>query len=108
MSDEAFVERHFALGDQKVVARFHTPALAPGGEYQCRWQIVWPDRESKFRACGIDGVQALMLAMRAVHSELVESEEYRSGLLTYLDQQDLDLPPAWGNGALYDAGPRPE
>ena len=45
-----------------------------------------------------------MLAMRVVHAKLMETEEYRSGALTYLDQQDLDLPPAWGTGPLYQAG----
>lgn len=108
MNDEAFVERHFAVGHQDVIARFHTPILAPGGEYQCQWQIVWPDREHKSRSCGIDGVQALMLAMGTVHSELCESDEYQSGLLTYLDQHDLDLPPSWGRGRLYDVGSPPE
>ena len=42
-----------------------------------------------------------MLAMKTVHSELVDSDIYRSGKLTYVDQYDLDLPPAWGHGQLY-------
>ncbi|MGK2255042.1 MAG: hypothetical protein ACI8Y6_000329, partial [Brevundimonas sp.] len=29
-------------------------------------------------------------------------------LLTYLDQHDLDLPPSWGRGRLYDVGSPPE
>ena len=108
MDEDVFVERRFELADQEVVARFFKPMLAPGGEYQCRWQICWPNRERKSGACGIDGVQALMLAMRTVHSELVESEEQRAGRLTYLEQHDLDLPPTWGTGPLYDAGPESE
>jgi hypothetical protein len=46
-----------------------------------------------------------MLAMRSVHSELVESDAYKTGRLTLWDQADLDLPPAWGTGPLYDAPP---
>ncbi len=42
-----------------------------------------------------------MLAMRTVHSELMESDLYKSGKLTYLKQYDLDLPPGWGDGQLY-------
>ncbi len=42
-----------------------------------------------------------MLAMKSVHSELMESDLYKSGKLTYADQYDLDLPPGWGEGQLY-------
>ena len=106
MNDRLFVERRFDLGNHEVIARFYTPVLALGGEYQCRWRIEWPGREQERYACGIDGVQALMLALRVVHTTLMEAEEYRSGALTYLDQQDLDLPPTRSSGMLYEAGPR--
>ena len=101
MSNEPFVERTFECGDDLVTARFLQPTLAPGGEYQCRWTILWPDRVQQRYACGQDGVQALMLAMKTVHSELVESDLYKMGKLTYLGQYDLDLPPGWGDGQLY-------
>jgi hypothetical protein len=52
-------------------------------------------------ACGVDGVQALMLAMKSVNSALKESDLYKSGKLTYAGQYDLDLPPSWGEGQLY-------
>lgn len=108
MHDAVFVERRFDLDNHEVIARFYTPVLAPGGEYQCRWRIEWPGREQgreqERYACGIDAVQALMLAMRVVHTKLMETEEYQSGALTYLDQQDLDLPPTWGSAFLYQAG----
>ena len=96
INDRLFVERRFDLGNHEVIARFYAPILAPGGEYQCRWRIEWPDRDQEQYVCGIDGLQALMLAMRVVHIKLFESAEYQSGNLTYLDQQDLDLPPTWG------------
>ena len=101
MSDEPFIERTFESGDDTITARFLQPVLAPGGEYQCRWAILWPDRVQQRYACGVDGVQALMLAMKSVHSELMESDLYKSGKLTYADQYDLDLPPGWGEGQLY-------
>lgn len=101
MDELSFVERKFRLGDGEVVARFFVPLPAPGGEFRCRWTIAWPAHEQSRSAPGIDGVQALLHAMRSVHTELVESDAYRSGKLTYLDQADLDLPPTWGNGALY-------
>ncbi len=42
-----------------------------------------------------------MLAMKSVHSELMDSDLYKAGKLTYADQHDLDLPPGWGEGQLY-------
>ena len=108
MSQDIFAERRFELGPDEIIARFYAPTLEPAGEYKCRITISWPDRERQSHACGIDGVQALMLAMRLVHSELIHSDAYREGRLTYLHQKDLDLPPSWGAGPLYDVGPEPQ
>jgi hypothetical protein len=101
IGDEPFVERKFESGDDTVTISFLLPALAPGGEFQCRWSITWPDRVRQRYTCGLDGIQALMLAMKTVHSDFIESDLYKSGKLTYVDQYDLDLPPAWGDGQLY-------
>ena len=101
MSDASFAERTFESGNDTITARFFRPTLEPGGEYRCRWAILWPDRIQQRYACGIDGVQALMLAMKTVSSELMESDLYKAGKLTYANQYDLDLPPGWGEGALY-------
>ena len=106
MSETPFVERRFELDGGELVARFYLPAKAPSGEYQCRWTVGWPDRETGTYACGEDSVQALMLAMKYVHNELVESEAYKSGKLTLFGQGDLDLPPTWGAGPLYYVPPR--
>ncbi|CAN5471557.1 hypothetical protein BH10PSE14_BH10PSE14_27530 [soil metagenome] len=101
MSGEPFIERSFESGTDIITVRFLQPALAPGGEYQCRWAILWPGRVQQSYSCGVDGVQALMLAMKFVHSELMESDLYKAGKLTYFDQYDLDLPPGFGDGQLY-------
>jgi len=101
MRDESFIERIFESNNDTIMARFFLPELAPGGEYQCRWAIHWPDRVQQRYTCGVDGVQALMLAMKSVHTELMESDLYKSGKLTYANQYDLDLPPSWGDGQLY-------
>jgi hypothetical protein len=105
MREAPFVERRFELDGGELVARFYLPAKAPGGEFQCRWTIGWPTGEIGRYACGEDGVQALMLAMRSVHIALVESEAYKSGKLTLFEQRDLDLPPTWGAGPLYYVPP---
>ena len=107
MQEEAFVERRFEFDGDDLIVRFYRPEKAAGGEFQCRWTIVgWPDGELGDPVCGIDGVQALMLAMKSVHIKLVESEAYKSGKLTLFEQADLDLPPTWGAGPLYYIPPR--
>jgi hypothetical protein len=106
MQEAAFVERRFELDGGELVARFYLPAKAPGGEFQCRWTIGWPEGETGRYACGEDSVQALMLAMRSVHIELAGSDAYKSGRLTLFGQADLDLPPTWGAGPLYYIPPR--
>jgi hypothetical protein len=105
--EQAFVERRFELDGSELSVRFHLPFKAPGGEFVCRWSIAWPERETSLSARGVDGVQALMLAMRSAHWELLESDAYKAGRLTLYEQADLDLPPSWGRGPLYDAGPPP-
>ena len=107
MEEAPFVERRFELDGGELAVRFYAPAKAPGGEFRCRYAIGWPERESRRYVPGLDGVQALVLAMRTVHTELVDSEAYRAGRLTWCDQADLDLPPTWGAGPLYDAPPAP-
>lgn len=39
--------------------------------------------------------------MKTVHTELLDSDLYKSGKLTFLDKYDLDLPTGWGDGQLY-------
>ena len=97
MDEAAFVERRFDLDGAELVVRFHTPAKAPGGEFQCNWSIGWPGQHTRRYTCGEDGVQALLLAMRTAHTELVLSEAYETGRLSLWGQGDLGLPPTWGD-----------
>jgi hypothetical protein len=102
MNEVPYAERRFELDGGELPVRFFVPSKASGGEFQCRYVIGWPDQAVGGYACGEDGIQALMLAMRKVHSDLIESDAYKAGHLTWLDQADLDLPPTWGIGPLYD------
>ena len=102
MTETPFVERRFELDGGELVVRFFTPSKASGGEIQCRYVIGWPERGVRRYASSLDGLQALMLAMRTVHTELIESDAYKGGRLIWYDQGDLDPPPTWGEGSLYD------
>lgn len=106
MSSNSNIVRQFECGESTVVVEWELPTLEPAGEYKCRWSIRWPDQIKQRYTCGVDGVQALLLAMRTVHTELMESEFYKQGMLTYLEQYDLDLPAGYGMGPLYQP-PKP-
>jgi hypothetical protein len=105
--EQPFVERVFELDGGELPIRFYPPFRAPGGEFACRWSIVWPEREVSLSSRGVDGVQALILAMRTVHSELVESAAYKDGRLTLHGEAYLDLPPTWDAGMLCPVPPPP-
>lgn len=68
--------------------------------------LGWPVHQERGYACGEDGIQALMLAMKKVHIALIESDAYKQGRLKLWGQADLDLPPTWGAGPLYYVAPR--
>jgi hypothetical protein len=105
MEEPPFVQLKFELDGADLIVRFYAPAKAAGGEFLCVWTIAWPERETRRRAHGDDSVQALMLAMRSAHWDLGESSAYKSERLTLHGQRDLDLPPDWGTGPLYQVPP---
>ena len=87
-----FVEREFEIGNHRVLCRFYEPTMtpehiAPGGEYRCDYTISWPRGDRRSYVCGIDSLQALMLAMRSAFSDIEYSDEYKNGQLTYLGEQ---------------------
>jgi hypothetical protein len=94
--ETVFIERRLELREGgEVIIRFFLPV--PGDvDYSCRYRITWPDREREFQIFGIDGVQALLLAMQAVHADLLSSSEGKAGELRWLGDRDLDLPMASG------------
>jgi hypothetical protein len=51
----------------------------------CRWEIHWPDRMRRGEAFGHDGMQAVVLALQAIGSELYASDEHASGQLSWAE-----------------------
>jgi hypothetical protein len=49
------------------------------------WSIGWPDRERKGSAGGADAIQALLVALNMVGSELYCSAEHQAGRLGWAD-----------------------
>ena len=97
MCESTFIERRFQLGNRYLLVRFSAPSQMPTGEFQCRSTTLWPDEEVHRETYGEDGVQALLLAMRVVHSGLVASDAYKEGRLTLFGDPALDL---FGDSAL--------
>jgi hypothetical protein len=100
-SATVFIERHFELRNMRLTAQLHQPIEAPGGEYRCRWELIWPDGSEAGEAPGMDAVQAMLHALRLVHDRLLASKAYQTGEITLWGQLDLELPPGWGGGSLY-------
>jgi hypothetical protein len=93
MMNDAFIERRMELGEaSEVVLRFARP-IPHGQDFRCEYAIIWPSGTRSTRAFfGVDAVQALIVAMKAAHSELLASAEARSGQLQWLGTPDLGLP----------------
>ena len=54
-------------------------------DWTCEYEIGWPDGTRKFAARGADSVQALLLALNMVGSELYTSDHHKAGNLIALD-----------------------
>lgn len=52
-------------------------------DWSCRYRIGWPDGAYEGRGYGLDGTQALLLAMEAIGTDLYTSDHHRSGRLRW-------------------------
>jgi len=70
--------------EKPVSVRLGTP-FQNGTDWECLYEIGWPSGIRRRKAFGVDAIQALMLAMKAVGSELYASEHHASGALCWLE-----------------------
>jgi hypothetical protein len=66
----------------KVMVRLHAPVPA-NGDWSCRYEIDWPEGQRSADIYGIDGMQALLLALQCIGSELYASKHHASGALRF-------------------------
>ena len=92
MSDKPFVERTFTVDGVDVPCRFFLP-VQDGNDFRCRYEIEWEDKRRSFEIWGVDGVQALLLAMMTAHSELEVRRDRDGKDVRYLGGRRLGLPP---------------
>ncbi len=79
-------------GPVSVGVSIGAPAPVPGsphGEWYCPYVVAGPDRERGLDAIGIDGVQALLMALSGLRADL----EFiaAKGRLTFFDGTDLGI-----------------
>ncbi|ESQ81873.1 hypothetical protein AEAC466_20125 [Asticcacaulis sp. AC466] len=100
---DAIVTRRFDLKDDRHVDIFiWAPSLNGADTYDCHYRISGIGRGSTLFARGLDGVQALHLALMAVGHRLYASAEYQAGHLTYLGRRDLCLPHGPGERPVFN------
>jgi hypothetical protein len=69
-------------GDIAVPIRIHLP-VDMEDHWKCEYEIGWPVNPRRSKACGIDSVQALLIALQTVGVELYTSEAHQSGKLRW-------------------------
>ena len=69
-------------GDIEVPVRLFEPEQ-DDGMWICRYEIDWPSRRKSYFGAGIDGMQALILAIRMIGVEIYTSEYHDSGTLRW-------------------------
>jgi hypothetical protein len=70
------------LGETAVPISIYAPTEADRC-WECRFEIGWPDGGNTRTARGLDGVQALYLAMQRIALELYGSKYHKTGLLRW-------------------------
>jgi hypothetical protein len=72
--------------DVEVPIAIHLP-VEDDRSWRCDYEIAWPRKPRIFRAYGVDGVQALQLAMLAIGTELWANPYHHAGLLIFRDDE---------------------
>lgn len=90
-NDEAFVERTFLVDGTELLCRFYRP-LSDGQDFSCRYEIGWPDGPRSREVWGVDSIQALLLALKAVNGELLIHQERNGVDVRWLGGRHLGLP----------------
>jgi hypothetical protein len=92
MADDKFIERVFEVDGAEIACRFFTP-VADGNDFRCRYSIDHRPAGAHIREIpGVDGVQALLLAMEAAHADLLLLREQEGRTVRWLGGSGLGLP----------------
>ncbi len=67
---------------EDVAVRLHAPQKA-GNVWVCRYEINWPERPKTMSVQGVDSVQATLLAMQMIGTDLYTSNYHKAGELIF-------------------------
>jgi len=73
--------------DLRIEVRLYQPVQRDKG-WGCRYEIDWPEGSRVFTAYGLDALQALVIALQMIGSELYTSSYHADGLLRAYDRED--------------------
>ncbi len=62
--------------------RIFAPERECGGGWICRYEVDWPEKPRTEKAGGLDSMQALVLALNMIGSEIYTSEYHKAGQLS--------------------------
>jgi hypothetical protein len=68
-------------GEIEIPIRLFAPEETEGGAWSCRYEIDWPHGQWAHAAHGFDSIQAILLALQMIGSEIYVSEYHKSGKL---------------------------
>lgn len=73
-----------AEGDIDIPIRIFAPQPAEI-DWSCTVEIDWPDEKTSMAIKGLDGIDAMMLALRIVGTEIYASDYHESGQLEWYE-----------------------
>jgi hypothetical protein len=83
-----FAQRRLTIsspsGDIDVPVRVFQPEQEDS-MWICRYEIDWPNERKSYFGAGVDGMQALILALRTICTELYTSEYHEAGTLRWFE-----------------------
>ncbi len=87
MSSEIAV-RSYALMENgrrtEVTVRLFRPEPDPDeSTYRCRFLVEWPSKTQDLYACGVDAIQALLLALQMLGATIYTSQAVKEGRLVW-------------------------
>jgi len=68
--------------DVEVVVRIFAPE-PDGGAWRCRYEIGWPEETRCSAAVGFDSIQAVLIALNMIGSDIYASDHHNSGVLRW-------------------------
>ena len=69
--------------DIEIPIRLFAPRRSDHGDWFCRYEIDWPESTEIRNAWGVDSMQAIVIALQMIGSDLYTSTYHKSGDLMF-------------------------